>query len=104
MNIIVGNPVEVNGTCLQGEITISYEQLLKVFGEETSNGDGYKVDAEWAGIIDGHVFTIYNWKDGKNYNGSEGMEIEDITDWHIGGKSKEVVALLTTYITNKLKG
>ena len=30
--------------------------------------------------------TIYNWKDGKNYNGSSGIATTKLTEWHIGGE------------------
>ena len=97
--------VDVNGTCLQGEINITFAQLVKVFGAPTWSADELdKSDAEWDGSIDGQVFTIYNYKDGINYLGNKGKAVEDITDWHIGGKTKDVVILLTQYITAKLKG
>lgn len=78
-----------NGTCLQGNIDASYEDLVDLFGQPT-NGDNYKVDAEWyIKFSDGTIASIYNWKDGKNYNGDEGMETEQIRDWHIGGFDKK---------------
>ena len=104
MKVILSNAADVNGTCLQGEINMSFALLVKVLGLPNSKGDGYKVDAEWDGTIDGQVFTIYNYKDGKNYCGDMGEAIEDIKDWHIGGRTREVVVLLTQYITAKLKG
>lgn len=73
------------GTSLQGYIDISYERLVQMLGQPEA-GDEYKVDAEWiVRFDDGTVATIYNWKDGKNYNGDEGLDVEQITDWHIGG-------------------
>jgi hypothetical protein len=83
--------IDVNGTCCQGEIDISYKKLVKVFGEPEES-DGYKVDAEWSiQFEDGEVATIYNYKDGKNYNGDSGKKTEKITEWHIGGNKKIVV-------------
>lgn len=77
---------EPNFTSLQGYINTNYATLVGCFGEPTCDGDGYKVDAEWIiTFADGVVATIYNWKNGKNYCGEEGYEVEDITDWHIGG-------------------
>jgi hypothetical protein len=76
---------------LVGYIDISYDRLVEKFGEPTE-GDGYKVDAEWLLDIDGEFVTIYNYKDGVNYNGPEGTPVEDITDWHIGGATKDVEA------------
>ena len=80
-----------NGSCLQGYLDASYATLVQLFGQP-DDGDGYKVDAEWTlyfadGKGGGEVVTIYNYKDGKNYCGEEGTEVEDITDWHIGGRT-----------------
>ena len=69
---------------------------IRKFGEPSSNGDGYKVDAEWilrvsevnseGSIVYQFPMTIYNYKDGRNYLGDRGLEVEDITNWHIGGR------------------
>ena len=83
---------DLNGTHLQMEALTTYHDLIDLFGKPT-DGDGYKVDAEWhIRFNDGHVATIYNWKDGKNYNGPCGLDVEDITEWHIGGKEEFVAA------------
>lgn len=86
---------DVTGTCLQGYITTTYAQLVETFGEPSHDGDGYKTDAEWV-LSDsrGNVVTIYNYKDGKNYNGNNGLDVEEITDWHIGGRNESVVDLV----------
>jgi ketosteroid isomerase-like protein len=83
----------VSGTHLQGEIDVSYADLVRAFGEPTDDGDSYKIDAEWILIFeDGEVATIYNYKDGVNYNGyNEGMPTGLIRDWHIGGFNRVVV-------------
>jgi hypothetical protein len=65
--------------------------LVKVFGEPNCVGDGYKTDAEWCISVDGKVATIYNYKNGKNYLGDEGYDVEEITTWHIGGFDSSVV-------------
>jgi len=76
----------LNGTSLQGHAHTTYSKLVDTFGLPHSDGDGYKVDAEWVLLFsDGTVATIYNYKDGKNYEGENGLAVEDITDWHIGG-------------------
>lgn len=90
--------INVDGTHLQGYMQVSYQTLCDLFGPP-GESDGYKVDAEWAiKFSDGHVATIYNWKNGPAYCGSEGMfphEIEEwirsIHEWHIGGTSQEAV-------------
>lgn len=81
-------------TCLQGYIEESYDRLVELFGEPTE-GDGYKVDAEWlVEFEDGTVATIYNWKNGRNYCGHEGDPVEVITAWHVGGHSRQVLLLV----------
>jgi len=87
----------VNGTSLMGYIDVSYQKLVRIFGLPNGVTDEYKVDAEWYGTINDKVFTIYNYKDGKNYCGRHGKAVEDIRDWHVGGNSPEVVKLITEY-------
>ena len=41
-----------------------------------------------------NVCTIYNWKNGKNYLGDKGQEVESITNWHIGGYNSKVVPMI----------
>ena len=89
MKFKVGNDIDVDG-CLQGEIVIDYKDLVRVFGEYSNDGDQCKVDAEWCiAFEDGVKATIYNWKDGHNYNEGNGLDVCDIENWHIGGKDKK---------------
>jgi len=89
----------VNGTSLKGNINCNYATLVEVFGVEHSDGDGYKVDAEWClQFSNGVVATIYNYKDGKNYCGADGYDKEDLADWHIGGKSALAERTVDEYI------
>ena len=91
-----GRAIVTSGTYLQGYVDSTYKKLVEVFGEPTSAGDGYKIDAEWDLVWeDGTVATIYNYKEGKNYNGDDGMDVEDITEWHIGGFDQSAVAMVT---------
>jgi hypothetical protein len=93
MSYVTHNQQEIgiSGTCLQGQITAKYDELVALFGKPT-DGDGYKVDAEWnVRFDDGVVASIYNWKDGPNYCGAEGTPAHKITDWHIGGETKRAV-------------
>jgi len=82
------------GTSLQGYVDTTYRKLVSVFGKATK-GDGYKTDAEWiVQFSDGTIATVYNYKDGKNYNGKDGLPLSKIRDWHIGGRSKRAVTLV----------
>ena len=86
--------IDVNGSCLQGYITAKYQDLVDAFGKPTSS-DGYKVDAEWEiKFEDGTIATIYNWKNGRNYNGNDGLDVEYITEWNIGGFEERAAELV----------
>jgi hypothetical protein len=81
--------ININGTHGQGNVTAAYKELCSLFGKPTA-GDGYKVDAEWAVMFDdGTVATIYNWKNGKNYEGENGLPVEQIEYWNIGGMTSQ---------------
>lgn len=94
--------ISVNGTHGLGHIHATYAQLVGTFGEPLKEGfDDYKSDAEWiVQFEDGLVATIYNWKNGFNYCGSEdGTPTAQIKDWNIGGNDAVVIA----YIKDALK-
>jgi hypothetical protein len=90
------------GTCLQSEIVAKFSTLKKIFGEPL-DGDGEKVDAEWViEFEDGTVATIYNYKDGKIYNGRSGIATTKLTDWHIGGIDSKSVENVTKLLGEKI--
>lgn len=78
---------DIDETCLQGEIRVTYNRLVEVLGEPNCDGDGYKVQKEWMiKFEDGTVATIYDWKEGENYNGhGQGTHYTNVTNWHVGG-------------------
>ena len=85
------------GTSLQGHINCSYKRLVEVFGEPYKGS--YKTDAEWIIHFENDfIATIYNYKDGKNYCGKDGLEKSQITDWHIGGDSTESFDLIESIL------
>ncbi|MEO5349615.1 MAG: hypothetical protein H7836_08215 [Magnetococcus sp. YQC-3] len=78
--------IDVNSSSLKGYIIYTYSKLVELFGKPRDCTGGYKTDAEWyIEWEDGVVSTIYNYKTGKNYLGDEGLEVEEIMDWHVGG-------------------
>ena len=90
--------IEIMGTGLVGNINVDYNFLVQKLGQPTES-DGYKIDAEWnIEFDDGTVATIYNYKDGKNYLGEDGLDVEEITDWHVGGKSNKSLKLVKEYL------
>jgi hypothetical protein len=99
-----------NMTHLQGSTRVTYQRLVEIFGDPEPGGD--KTDVEWTILFDdGTVATIYNWKDGRNYCGANGLDPEDIQSWHIGGHefkayllvSDTINAFLETQVTTILK-
>ncbi|MAF26015.1 hypothetical protein CL634_10660 [bacterium] len=102
---IKGWDKRANGTCLRGYITGDYNLLVETFGPPIGGNDEYKTDAEWLLVLnDKVVVTIYNYKTGRNYLGDSGQDVEDITDWHVGGKSSEGLLLLDEYFEdNKIR-
>ena len=84
--------ISISMTSLQGYVHASYQDLVKAFGLP-NQGDQHKTDAEWwLRFDDGAVATIYNWKDGKKYLGPDGLDVEDIDGWHVGGHSPDIVS------------
>lgn len=86
-----GNPSGI-GTSLQGAMDASFAEICERLGPPDSCGDGYKVDAEWVRRgPSGVIFTIYNYKSGRNYLGPDAIDVAEIRDWHIGGYGKQAV-------------
>lgn len=84
----------VRDTSGKGCISATYAKLVEAFGEPME-GDQKKVDAIWViKFEDDTIATIYNYKDGKNYLGEVGREVEEITYWHVGGHDEKVVAMI----------
>lgn len=78
--------VFASGTYLVGYIDLTYDDIVSVLGEDEGSDD--KSLAQWSiKFDDGQIATIYDWK---NY----GWKKEDVTHWHIGGKSDRVLELV----------
>ena len=80
---------DASGTCLQGHIETTYKKLKSIFGTPFK-GDGYKIQAEWFISTPDGIATIYDYKEGKNYCGKDGISKTEVTNWHIGGHKPEV--------------
>tara|TARA_A100001515_G_scaffold143523_1_gene144856 strand:- start:1222 stop:1575 length:354 start_codon:yes stop_codon:yes gene_type:complete len=92
--VAAGSGIDITGTHFQGEFYSTWDNLIERLGLPHCDGDGYKVDAQWIFQEDDVIATVYNWKDGPNYNNGEGS-VEDVTDWHIGGHDKRAVEMIT---------
>ena len=102
---INAHDTNTNGTCLQGYINCTYDDITEVFGYPLSiDFLDQKIDAEWdIEFKDGTVATIYNWKNGKSYLGDQGLNLCDITQWNIGGHNKSAVKLVQDAINAKAR-
>jgi hypothetical protein len=86
--VILGKKeIEWKATCLKGYIKTTYANLVAKLGESNVKCDGYKTDAEWWLLTPAGMTTIYNYKDGTNYLGADGLKLSEITDWHVGGET-----------------
>lgn len=100
MKYITHNDHEINKeeVGLEGTITAGYGLLCNLFGQPHAS-DKYKSDAAWdIEFEDGTVATIYNWKNGKNYCGSDGYDTQKITSWHVGGHTKDAYIRVNSVI------
>lgn len=86
MTAIRTTTASIEGTSLCGTMTATYAALVAAFGEP--DGGSSKTDVEWVLMTPAGIATVYNWKNGPAYGGSE---VVDITDWNIGGHTSEVV-------------
>jgi len=79
---------ETNGSSHVGNIDATYKEICSLFGKPLSYDKG-KVDVHWViKFSDGTVASIYNWKNGKAYMGDEGLSVQSIKTWSIGGLSQ----------------
>ena len=85
--------INVSGTSYKGEIITTYDKLVELFGEPSKGTADGKTDVSWKIEFDnGHVASIYNWKNGVKYGNPN---VKSITEWNIGGYKSEVVKLIT---------
>lgn len=93
------NTLDPVGTSLQGYINATYDRLVSVFGPPNGEPDGYKTQAEWVLESPAGVVTIYDYKQGDCYCGEgEGIPAEQVTDWHIGGRSEAAAQWVTRQV------
>lgn len=86
----------------QGMIECAYGKLLALFGTPHA-GDEEKVQAEWMVYTPAGIATIYDWKQGDCYHGKgNGIPVEEVTEWSIGGNNYEVVEWIQKAIKTAL--
>lgn len=81
---------KITGTRFRGYIETTYDELVARFGEPyIAPSDDHKVDVEWIIDTPHGVATIYNYKNGRSYLGENGLTLEVMDEWHVGGKNSE---------------
>jgi len=98
---------DIAGTGFQGDLEgFSGQDLIDILGPPhytPEPGATSKTQAEWAfKFKDGTVATIYDYKTGKSYLGEdEGQDMEETTEWHIGGKSQKATQYIKDWIESQ---
>jgi len=89
--------INVTGTHLLTTINLPFHKIAATLGDPIrfKPEDDDKIRVEWdIKFQDGEVATIYDWKEYKRAP-------EDVTDWHIGGRSFEVVQRVYDILKHK---
>ena len=85
---------DVIGTAFQGYLDNSYKNLVKKLGKPHSQLSDNKIQCQWAFDTPHGVMTIYDYK---QYNAAP----NDITEWHVGGKSEDVMKIAEALFPGK---
>lgn len=90
-----GNMDAFIGSSLRGYLEAPYPEVVDRLGEPLHDDFDGKADAVWmVEFADGTFASVYNYKDGRNYLGEEGIPTEELSHWHIGGKSERAAKLI----------
>ena len=100
LKAINDNSIDINGTSLQGYITMTRRSLNKAFGVVERDEFADKVQYEWMlqFEVSGHpdvVATIYDYKE------YEDIDLDTLYQWHIGGNSPLAVACIYSALNNR---
>ena len=91
-----------NGTSFQGCVKAHYSQLVEMFGEPYTNPDNHKTDAEWIVSTPYGPATIYNYKNGYSYLGLSALKLDEMDEWHVGGKNGESYEWIMQRLSSQL--
>lgn len=91
-----------NGTSFQGHVNAHYSQLVEMFGEPYTNPDSHKTDVEWIVSTPYGPATIYNYKNGYSYLGVSGLKLDEMDEWHVGGKNGESYEWIMQRLSSQL--
>jgi len=91
LTIKIERTTEIAGSCLQGYIWATRNELTEVFGKPGNGDDGYKVFHNWGVRIQRNedelaiTANIYDWKYDEVFPADEKIK------WNIGGYSQSAV-------------
>lgn len=96
-NEIGNNNVKI-GSGFLGHLNVNYSELEKELGSPSLGASpDDKTLCEWViKFSDGIIATIYNYKDGINYDSENGLTKENISHWHVGGFTYEAMERVKT--------
>ena len=87
---------------LSGDWFCDYSILKSIIGKP--NKGIYKTDVEWTLQFDKNIcIYLYNWKNGRNYNGKDGIPLKLMEHWNYESNSDLAIAILDYIIFNKIK-
>ena len=98
----VTNMEKRSGSSFRGYLCAGYNELVEKFGEPHGLDSNHKIDAEWIVDTPHGVATIYNYKNGYSYLGLSGLKLNEMDEWHVGGKNKQSYEWITTRLSTKL--
>lgn len=85
----------LNGSCLQGYVRASYDELVELFGAPIADPwDDYKTTVEWyLQAEDGTTASVYDYY-------TSGLS-DRVYDWHIGGHSQRAAQVVQEALETK---
>jgi len=76
-------------------LTATYQELVNAFGDGTIDPrDDYKQMAQWNVQTSEGLVDLYDYKVGKCYDPADGLDLENITEWHVQGKKEAIEEML----------
>ena len=90
-------PDELIGSSVQGRLTnVTFDRLVDTFGPpHFLDPKATKVRCEWNLNINEHIVSIYDW--------AQRADLQDVTEWHIGGFDKIVNKLAIFALTTEIE-
>lgn len=100
LKAINDNSIDINGTSLQGYITMTRRSLNKAFGVVERDEFADKVQYQWTlqFEVSGYPDVIADIYDYKEY---EDIDLDTLYQWHIGGNSPLAVACIYSALNNR---